>query len=73
MNATPQRTTAQRKRYRVEFQGCGAATVSADDTEHARRIVQHALLHNGCASVPVTAAHVLPLRSITPINESIPT
>lgn len=58
--------------YRVEFTDCGAATVQAHNPDQARALAQHALLHGGCTSVPITEACLLPLRSITHINESHP-
>lgn len=58
--------------YRVEFTNCGAATVEAHNPDQARALAQHALLHGGCTSVQITEACLLPLSSISHINESHP-
>lgn len=56
--------------YRVEFTGCGAAVILAANPDHARRIAQHAIIHGACPATPITEASLLPVESITPINES---
>jgi len=56
--------------YRVEFTGCGAAVTVASTPDQARRIIQHALLHGDSSAIPITEACLLPVESITPINES---